>query len=204
MIKNSKSFFNSPLHFLNAIGIAVIASSRLAYALVAALAIIWVYCLAVLIANSTKNFFPKILNNLLSVFLFALLGSIFYLFLFLINPFLAEELMLLIALVPVLCYSSGICRRCEENTLDDALYKAIYETLLLGVFIIAFSLIREPLGYGSLSVPGTDYAIYELFSLDTIYPLPIQMISSAAGALLLLGYIFIVFRMMGTDKERKK
>jgi hypothetical protein len=141
---------------------------------------------------------------MLSVFLFAFLGSVFYLFLFLINPFLAEELSLLIALVPVLCYSSGICRRCEADALDDALYTAIYETLILGVFIIAFSLVREPLGYGSLSVPGTDYAIYELFNIDTIYPLPIQVVSSAAGALLLLGYAFIVFRMAGAGKERKK
>jgi Na+-transporting NADH:ubiquinone oxidoreductase subunit NqrD len=199
-----KNYFNSPLNFINAIAIALIASSRLAYALIAAMAIIWIYGLSVLITNSAKRFFPKIFNNILSVFLFALLGSIFYLLVFLFNPFLAEELVLLILLVPILCFSSGICLRCEDDPLDEALYKAIYETLILGVFIIMLSLIREPLGYASLSVPGSDYAVYELFSFDPIFPIPIHIISSAAGALLLLGYIFVVIRMMGTPRGLKK
>jgi Na+-transporting NADH:ubiquinone oxidoreductase subunit NqrD len=207
MIKNSmglKNYFNSPLIFLNAIAIIVIASSRLSYALIAAMAIIWVYGLSVLITNLTKTFFPKIVNNILSAFLSAVLGSVFYFFVFIFNPFLAEELFLVILLVPILCFSSEICLRCEKDPLDEALYKAIYETLILSIFIIILSLIREPLGYASLSLPGGDYAVYEFFSLDTIFPLPVQIISSPAGALLLLGYIFIILRMNRPSKDVKK
>jgi hypothetical protein len=132
------------------------------------------------------------------------LGCIFYLLVDIFNPFLASETLLLLTLPPILCYSSNICGRTASDTLDEALYKAIYEALLIGIFTIVLSFLREPLGYGALSVPGSDYAVYELFNLDSIYPLPIQIISSSAGALLILGYIFIVFRMITRRPEKNQ
>jgi hypothetical protein len=193
---------SSPWTLTSALGIIIIASARLAYALIAALAILWVYITAILVTNSARKFFPKIFNKLLYAALFAVLGLLFYLLVDIFNPFLAAELLLLLMLPPILVFSSDICARTEYDTLDEALYKAIYEALLIGVFIVALSLVREPLGYGSLSVPGSDYAVYELFNLDSIYPLPVQIISSSAGALLILGYIFIVFRMIAAHPEK--
>ncbi|MDR2865329.1 MAG: hypothetical protein LBV68_06965 [Spirochaetaceae bacterium] len=196
------SYLRSPFTLLNAAGIIIIASSRLAYALISVLAIIWVYSLSVLITNAAKNWFPKILNNLLSVFLFSLLAGIFYLFVYILNPFLAREVSLLIALVPTLCFASGICLRAENHAAHEALYLAFYESLGIGVFIIALSLIREPLGYGSLSVPGSLYAVYELFHLDMIFPIPLEIMAGSTGALLLLGYIFIILRMVTIHSEK--
>jgi Na+-translocating ferredoxin:NAD+ oxidoreductase RnfE subunit len=188
---------HSPWTLISALGIVIIASARLAYALIAALAILWVYIIAVLVTSSVRKYFPKIFNKLLDAVLFAVLGCVFYLLVDIFNPFLAAEMILLLTLPPILCYGSDICERTECEALDEALYKAIYEALLVGVFTIALSLLREPLGYGALSVPGSDYAVYELFNLDSVYPLPVQIISSSAGALLLLGYIFVILRMIG-------
>jgi hypothetical protein len=194
----------SPWTLISALCIIIIASARLAYALIAALSILWVYIIAVLITNSARKFFPKIFNKLLHAALYAVLGCIFYLLVDIFNPFLASEMVLLLMLPPILCYRSDICGRTGYDTLDEALYKAIYEALLIGVFTIALSLLREPLGYGSLSVPGSDYAVYELFSPDSVYPLPVQIISSSAGALFILGYIFIVLRMIAVHPEKSR
>jgi hypothetical protein len=77
---------------------------------------------------------------------------------------------------------------------EDALARALLEALVLGVLIVALALIREPLGLGSLSIPGGTFGFIELFTYDTGGIVPLRIISSSAGAFLLLGYATALFR----------
>jgi hypothetical protein len=164
------------------------ASGRLAYALVAAGALIWTYGLSTLAAFPCRRFFPRRGENQVLVFLSTLAGSIYLLFLCFANPVLGMESFFFVSLTPLLCISSGVFERSRDLALDEAVFRAFAEAAVLGGLIIAFSLIREPLGYFSLSLPGGVHGIVKIVSSGETAFLPIRIIAGSAGALLLLGY----------------
>jgi hypothetical protein len=169
------------------------ASIRVAFALVTLGALLWVYCGAALIARAARGFFPERGRGIVLVFLASLLGSLYLLFLALVNPLLAMECALLVSLVPAALISSSLIPRGANLDMRDTAIQAGQEALILGVLILALSLIREPIGFGSLSVPGGARGMVELFHGAAAF-FPIRIISSSAGAFLLLGYGIALFR----------
>jgi hypothetical protein len=191
----------SPLASLAGGGLLIMASSRLAFALVCTGALLWVYALSTLIAFPGRRYFPPWGKNLIFVFLSALTGSVYFLVLWFVNPVLAMENLFILSLVPLICTGSGIFERLETLNLKETLSRALGEAAALGGLIIALSLIREPLGYFSLSLPGGVLGIRWIFSIPGENFLPIRLVSSSAGALLLLGYgvsLYRYFRSRGT------
>jgi Na+-transporting NADH:ubiquinone oxidoreductase subunit NqrD len=78
--------------------------------------------------------------------------------------------------------------------LKDTLRDNVSESLTYGALIVIIALIREPLGFSSLSLPGGAQGIIMLFSFSGQLFLPIRIIASSSGALLLLGYIIGLYR----------
>jgi Na+-translocating ferredoxin:NAD+ oxidoreductase RnfE subunit len=171
------------------------ASSRTAYALITVLALLWVYVLTVLVYCVARPIFPEKGKPWVLILLASSFGAIYLLVFSLISPFLAMETAFVIALTPVSCIGSELCKRVESLDLKDALLKALTEALSLGGLIFALALIREPLGFGSLSVPGGAGGIIELFGGDGdgLY-YPIRIFAASAGAFLILGYGLALFR----------
>jgi hypothetical protein len=170
------------------------ASSRTAFAFIALGVLVWVYGLTALVCCFAGPFFPKKGKNLIVVFLSALFSSLYLLVLTLTSPFLAIETALIIALAPVSCISSEVVDRVKGLAPDEGVLRVVFEALTLGGLILALALIREPLGYGSLSLPGGLRGIIELFSGSGELFSPVRIISGSAGALLLLGYGIALFR----------
>ncbi|MDR1949542.1 MAG: hypothetical protein LBQ38_09125 [Spirochaetaceae bacterium] len=185
---------HAPLSTLAGAGLLVMASGRTAYALIALGSLVWVYGLTVLVYCFAKPVFPKRGIQLALVFLSTFFASLYLLLLTLTSPFLAMETTLIILLAPVSCISSEVVFRLESLDPDEGLARAALEALTLGGLIFALALIREPLGYGSLSLPGGRQGIIELFSGPDELFFPVRIIAAAAGALLLLGYGLAVFR----------
>jgi Na+-transporting NADH:ubiquinone oxidoreductase subunit NqrD len=184
---------NAPLSTLAGAGLMIMATSRLAFAITLAGAIVWVNVLTMLIVSFGKPLFPQKGRELLWVFLAGSLGSLYLLFFYLVNPFLAMEITFLIALVPLFCIGSGICRRAASLEPEAAILKAFLEALVLGGILIALALIREPLGFGSLSLPGGLKGMVVLVFSGSVY-FPVRIIANASGGLLLLGYGLALFR----------
>lgn len=176
-------------------GLLIIASSRLAFALVACGALLWVYGLTVLTAFVAKPVLPKRGIQVIFLFLSSLIGSLFLLVLWLMSPLLALGSAFIILLCPVYCMGSEIFVYLAAQTLERALGKTLIDAAIRGVLIIAFALIREPLGFMSLSLPvGEGPGIVELFKDDDGTSLfPIRILASTGGALLLLGYGVALF-----------
>jgi hypothetical protein len=86
--------------------------------------------------------------------------------------------------------ASGVSNRPDSLSAADSLFSIFLESVSLCVLLFAFSLIREPLGFLSLSLPGGAQGSFMLFSFKAESLLPIQLIASSSGALLLLGYFF--------------
>jgi hypothetical protein len=184
----------SPLVCLTGGGLLVMASGRLAYALVTAAALIWTYSLSALAFFPSRRFFPDRGKKLVLVFLSAFTGSIFLLLLSLVSPVLGLETFFLVSLTPLLCVDSGLFDRLDSQRPEEVVFRAFGEAAVLGGVIIAFSLIREPLGYFSLSLPGGAQGIVMIYSAERETFLPIHIIASSAGSLLLLGYGVSLYR----------
>ncbi|GHV80137.1 hypothetical protein AGMMS49944_19280 [Spirochaetia bacterium] len=188
---------HAPLSTLAAAALMIMATGRLAFALILAIALIWVNLLTVLIVSFGRPILPGKGRELLYVFLTGFAGSLFLLLVHAINPFLAMEITFLMALTPLYGIGSGICRRVASLEHEDALLKAFLEALLLGGILVGLALIREPLGFGSFSFPGGLQGIRVLdFSGEpgSAGAFPLRIIGGATGGLLLLGYGLSLFR----------
>jgi hypothetical protein len=178
----------SPLASLTGGGLLIMASSRLAFALVCAGGLLWVYALSALAAFPCRRILPRRGKTLALVFLSSFIGLLYLLALWFAGPVLAMENFFILSLIPLTCAGSGLFDRIESRPLDGALSRALGEAAVLGGLIVAFSLIREPLGYLSLSLPGGPLGIRMVFSVEAESFLPLRLIAGSAGALLLLGF----------------
>jgi hypothetical protein len=169
-------------------------TGRLAFALVCAGALLWVYTLSTLTAFPGRQKFSRRGKRLIPVFISSFTGSLYLLALWFANPVLAMENFLIVSLVPLLCTGSGIFERLEPLNLNGSLFRAFCEAAVLGGLIIAFSLIREPLGSLSLSLPGGVSGIVEIFNAEDENILPVRLAACSAGAFLLLGYGLALYR----------
>jgi hypothetical protein len=195
----------APLAALCGGGLLVMASVRLAYALVTAVALLWVYGLSVLIFQAAARFFPRMGKTLCQTFLASLTGSLFLLLLWFLSPLAALEIFFIVSLVPLFCIASGIFSRLESLDISDAVARAFEEAVVWGVLIVLFAVIREPLGFLSLSLPGGAQGIIYIFSFEKESFLPIRVIASSSGALLLLGYglgLYRYFRNINAPREK--
>jgi Na+-transporting NADH:ubiquinone oxidoreductase subunit NqrD len=188
---------HAPLSTLMSAGLMIIATSRLAFAVAGAGALVWVYTLTALVLGLAKPILPKRGIPVLQFFLPAFWGSLYILIFHCINPFLGMETTFLLLLCPLSCVGSGICRRIEGLAHRDSILRAFLEALSLGGVLVALALIREPLGFGSLTLPGGPQGLAVLFAPES--PLsaayyPAQIIAGASGGLLLLGYVLALFR----------
>ncbi|GMO54298.1 MAG: hypothetical protein Ta2G_13210 [Termitinemataceae bacterium] len=192
---------------MSSVILIITATTRTAHAIVVFGALLWVFifCTALqYLVTKTMNGKSKnerlsksrikILNILISSFV----ASVFYLLLFIVNPFLAMESVLWIMIIPVLYCASPLLHEVET---EDTLTKVLTQTISLGMLIMLIALIREPLGYAALSIPGGTQGIIELFNIAGEYPLPVQVMSNSAGAFLLLAYLLIVLRYLNTGNE---
>jgi len=186
----------APLACLSGAALLIMASDRLAHAITAAGALVWVYCLSSLAAHAGAKIFPRQGKAVMLAFLTSFFAGLYLLLLWMLSPLCAIESFFVISIIPMFCMVSGIFKQLETLNMDDAFAASCSEALILGALIAIFALIREPLGFLSLSLPGGTQGIILLFSFKIESFLPIRLIASSAGALLLLGYFLGLYRYL--------
>jgi hypothetical protein len=186
--------FHAPLSSLAGAGLLVLASSRLAFAIVCAGALIWVYGFTSLVYFSSRKIMPQKGKSVILLFLSSFVCGIYILCLFLINPLTIMGTCFFLFLVPPCCTGSGLFRRRGFPDLGEAVFRFFFESLVLGGLIIAVSLIREPLGLGSLSFPGGVQGMVEISGDEHEGFFPARIFAASGGGLLILGYGIALFR----------
>jgi Na+-transporting NADH:ubiquinone oxidoreductase subunit NqrD len=189
-------FFNkrNPLFSLMPVCLLIFSSSRLSFAIVITLALIWVYGLTALLLFAAKPLLPQEGEIIVVVFLSSFVTSIFLFVLWFISPLLTLEILYLTLLVPVCFVGIFPCEKLGSLNVIESTSQTLSDAIVLGSIIIALSLIREPLGFMTLSLPGGAQGFVELFNLsDETTFFPIRILSGISGALLLLGYIAAIF-----------
>jgi hypothetical protein len=191
----------SPLSVFSGGALVIMASCRLAFALTTLGALIWVYVLSVLAACPVSSFFPQRGKYFTFLFLSTFTGGLYILLLWLLSPLLGMHIFFITALVPLVFSGSGILERMDTGDALEVAVRAFSEASTLGILIVAFSLIREPLGYLSLSLPGGVEGLVKIFSFDSGNFLPVRIVSSSAGALILLGYGVGISKRINPEKK---
>ena len=186
---------HSPLSTLGAAVLIIMASSRFALAIICAGALIWVYGLTSLIFSSARAIMPKRGRMLILLFLSTFLCGIFMLLLSLLNPLLGMGAGLFLLLIPPCFLGSGFFDASESVDPMAIFFRAFFEALVIAGIILALALIREPLGLGTLSLPGGNQGIVELFNFGGEGNfVPFRILSVSSGGLLLLGYGTALYR----------
>jgi hypothetical protein len=141
---------------------------------------------------------------LILVFLSSFIGGVYLLLLWFLSPLAGLEVFFFVSLTPLLCIGSGLFDRVRSLDLGDSIIRALSEAAVLGLLVILLSLVREPLGFFSLSLPGSAQGMVFLFSFQETAFLPAGIIAGSAGALLLLGYgtaLYRYFRSVNSPRE---
>jgi hypothetical protein len=188
------------LSSMSGLALFIIAGSRFSYAIVAFCVLLWVFMLGTVINTFLRDIASKTGRTMLNVMIASFAGSLYYLLLYLINPLLAMETTLICALSPVFFMSGSFCEASGSPPAGELFKKAASEPLSLGGVTLAISLIREPLGFATLSIPGGARGIIELFNSGGSNLYTLQLISNSTGALFLLAYILIVLRYMDPNR----
>jgi len=193
----------SPLGGLMGAGLLVMASARLSWAITVAVCLFWVYGFSTFtfsILNSAlgNKIFPQKGKSAIYTCLAAFFGSI-YLFLFwLLCPFAAFENFLLLLLVPLFCASSGIVEQLSDENVRTDTFENVTDSLSqaasLSGLLIAFSIVREPLSFCSLTFPGSSAGMITIMYFRENAFFPISIFASSAGALLLFGFIVCLYQ----------
>jgi len=191
----------TPVAALPGCGLLIIASGRLSHAITVACALAWVYCLTTFVIYAAARIFPRHGRTALISFLASFMAAFYLLILWLISPLCALESFFSVSLVPIFYMASGVSKRFDAFSAEDSFFSSFFEALSLGVLLLAFALIREPLGFLSLSLPGGSQGSVMLFSFSEESFLPVQLIASSGGALLLLGYFWGIYKYVNKDRE---
>jgi hypothetical protein len=184
------------------------ASSRFAFALICTGALIWVYGFLALIFSSARPIMPSHGRKLVLLFLSSFFCGIFMLLVGLLNPLLIMGMSFFLILIPPSCLGSGLFDSSVSVLPGELVSRALLEAVILAGIILAFALIREPLGMRTLSFPGGVQGIIEVFGGndgDTF--IPVRVLSVSAGGLLLLGYgtaLFRYFRELDTGVTQEE
>ena len=196
---------SSPLGGLAGVGLLVIASARLSWAITVAGSLFWVYGLsafsyAFLSGEAVKKFFPVSGHKILYTCLSSFWGSLYLFMFWLLCPFAAFEVFVPLMLVPLFCAGIGsaglIDYSVDNQNLDifDCVSEAVSQAVTLASLLIAFSIIREPLSYSSLSFPGTHHGMFTIVDFKSGSFFPIGIFAPSSGALLLLGYFICLYQ----------
>ena len=195
----------SPLGGLTGAALLIMASARLSWAITVAGSLFWVYGLTAFafsfLSSILKNkFFP--VNGRVSLYICfaAFFGSIYLFMFWLLCPFAALEVFILLLLVPLFCASSGIVQQIISQSdnahIDPFEYvsDAVSQAASLAGLLAVFAVVREPFSYCSLTFPGSYQGMVTIMYFSENSFFPIGIFSTSAGAFLLLGYIICLYQ----------
>ncbi|MCL2210466.1 MAG: hypothetical protein FWB95_00915 [Treponema sp.] len=195
----------SPLGGLTGAGILIMASARLSWAITVAVGLFWVYGLTAFtftffITGARRKIFPE--NGRVSIYtcFSAFYGSLYIFMFWIVCPFAALEVFMILLFVPIFCTGSGIVQQMQSHIQNahtdifENVSDSISQAASLAGLLVVFSIIREPLSFCSLSFPGTYQGMVTIVYFKAGAFFPIGIFAASSGALLLLGYFICLYQ----------
>jgi Na+-transporting NADH:ubiquinone oxidoreductase subunit NqrD len=183
----------SPLSSLSGAVLLIGGTGRLAHAFVLGAAVFAVYVAVPLLLKLAGPVVPSSYRTWVRVLVASTAAAVFSRVAGMVWPPLVHELALYLGMVPLCLISSGLIDRVETVGRLDALKDSLLEAAVLCGLALAFALVREPFGFGMLSIPGSD-GITPLFSREGAAAASLRSASATAGGFMILGYLIAVHR----------
>jgi Na+-translocating ferredoxin:NAD+ oxidoreductase RnfE subunit len=144
---------HSPLMSLTGIALIIASSSRLSSAILVFFVLAAIHIITLAIMYAGKPIIPEKYKTAITIMLVTFITSLFYLVVSMIHPVSAWELELVIFLIPITFLSSHLERKDHQFSPGEEIMIGAKQSVILGGIIVVIALIREPLGYGTLSLP---------------------------------------------------
>jgi hypothetical protein len=191
---------HSPLMSLTGAALIAAASGRFSHSIVVFLFLAGIYTITLSIIHLGKPIIPERYRTALIIMIVTFISSLFYLMINLINPVSALELYLIIFLIPITFLSSELNKNSENQSPNEEIIFGIKQALILGGIIILIALVREPLGYGTLSIPFIGKTINLL--PDSIKELVVlQIFAAPLGAFILTACLIALIRLFSGNHD---
>lgn len=184
---------SGPLQSLSCAVLFIAASDRLSHALIVSLSAILAYSLSPLLSGLGERSVPARARTFVRVVTVSAVGAIVARLATLAWPVTAVSLSLYLGAVPVCILASRILTGGENRSPLRSAAEAAQEALVLAVLTVALALVREPLGYGVLSLPSHD-GYFLIFRSERLQSVAARAVSATAGAIILLSYVLALHR----------
>lgn len=186
---DARSLFGAagPLPGLAGLAFLFCASSRFSHALVAGAALVLTYAASAPLCRIAAEASPGRASRFLAVPISTFVAAVFALALSLASPALAAQTGWSVACAPAVFSASGFVRRTEDRELAALPGAGALEALFLFLAAAALALIREPFGFGTLTLPSLSGAVAVLGSDSSSFA-SARLLSTSVGSLALCGY----------------
>jgi hypothetical protein len=182
-----------PLYSLSAAILLIVPTSRTAYAVLMFLCLLIVNPIAVLSIRLARGRVSGPYFFMAQVVAVSAFASCFSAAAGILWPLTVFDMRLYLGAVPVFFLSSRIYERSAAASSFGAFISAAEEAFIVGALGLAVSLIREPFGFGSLSLPAAD-GLMLLFASDAASAVAARSLSAAAGGFWVLGYGLALYK----------
>jgi len=185
----------SPLAQVSYIPVLLGASSRLSIAIMCSAALFCVYIQSSVTILVTTRFIPTTFKLYIHVLICSFWALAYGLVEYLFSPVLFYETQFPLVFTAVLYMISGLGQSIEVDRISNAMKKTVVQAMVVGFIILTFALIREPFGFGSLSLPTRD-GISEILTSELSADLAFRSIATTSGGLILLGFVIGFYRIV--------
>lgn len=176
------------------IPILLYTSTRLSIAIISTAALIWTFILSSISILAAARLIPSRFKVLVHVFISSFWTLVFGILIFLFSPILFLEIQFPLALTAVVFILSGLGDNMDTETSSAVMKKSIIQSIIIGAIILLFSLVREPFGFGALSLPSRE-GIVEILTSEIAYDMAIRTVALTSGGLILLGFVVGFYRI---------
>lgn len=184
---------SGPLPSLSCAVLLIAASNRLSYALIAGSALVFVYTAVSAILKLAERAIPPTYAILIRVVTASAAASVFAAIAGALWPLAVRDLAFYIGAVPLCLLSSGLLDRAARLTPLRTVRASAEESIGIACMLVALALVREPFGFGALSLPAKD-GLKLYFSSEKAVEVSLRSLSAVAGGFILLGYFLALFR----------
>ncbi len=180
------------------IAIMVGCTGRLAHAILIGLSLLFSSIVSALITNFTFELRPEKGKSFIQLLIASFGSALAYVVASFITPAISAELELYYLLMPASLIASGLLGRHPQGkaasgaAVAATIVSVFREIGLVAAFVAVLALFREPLGYGTVSLPGRD-GLFIILTSGVEYG-GLKLISSSAGGFIIFGYIFAAAR----------
>jgi hypothetical protein len=197
------SFYSNPLQLLSGAALLLLSTLRTAYAVTTVAALFFVVFCSLIVLHALKKLLPRGSKKIITVFVQSFFLSVFIFILFESNPFLAQNLILPLAFLPVFCASSSVFNNLTNFSVKDMSLRALTEAVLWSVLLIVMAIVREALGFATVSVPGGAEGITVFFQTENPNPYPPRFFLSSAAVFILFAFLIVAVRFAGLRWYKK-